>query len=144
MIYGSRTFRFLLGLLVALWSPACLCSNVASARGGGKAQTPTKLAHCHHGDDENEHDANAPADHDHHGPCKDHKDSGCECPQLAVSLDKADLTLKSVDRLLAVSIAWTTEADWRLWGPCVSFRTQTRAVDRPPTSLLSQHCALIV
>ena len=137
MLARSSTFRCLLALLIALWSPMCLCSSGADEPGPNHASEQTKTHGCC---------PESNQDGDHHGRCPghDHKGSGCTCPQLTATLVKADQLAKACGELTVIvvyPVGCDMPAPHDPLADCVRLST---AVPRPSTSLLRMHCALIV
>jgi hypothetical protein len=155
------TARWMLALLTSIGLQVCCC-NVKTLLGGccqgGRSETTLSMAigdrhhdsHHHHGSD----DGGGPCDSIHHplkdhgppaapcGPC-DHHNGGCACgthdkaPSLVVKTSAAIPAMGVV--ILAPPVI--------LASPLTIGATRCaglHAVLLPPTSLLRQHCALIV
>lgn len=149
MVYRSPGFRLVLALLMAVWSPLCLCQTHAEAAGRNEpspANHASSEGHSHHGHEHGGgHDEDAPADRPDDGPgapCHEHDGPGCDCPELSATGPKPDQSLKLTVAPLVAVVQW-------LVSPMsvphqVAFRRDTDAVPRSPTTLLGMHCALIV
>lgn len=137
MLLRSATFRYLLALLMAIWSPVCLCQADAPAQSPEHAHSERNTHHGHE-------DSDGPADHHEGCPGHDHKGSSCDCPQLAATTAKADQAFKiSFPQVIAI-LSWH-ESDWSVFSSnSLGCTRPIRAAPRPPTSLLGMHCALIV
>src|SRR5438093_11494004 len=79
MTLRTRILAGVLALLMAVWSPVCLCSG--GSRGAGHdAACDSEACPGHHAD----HDIPDPG-----APRDDHKGTGCECPQIPVTPGKS-------------------------------------------------------
>jgi len=138
MVAHSPIFRLILALLIAAWSPVCLCQGDRGHTHQTVTQTSGHSEHedgspcgCRHGDD-----GPAPCDHD--------KGSGCECPKLLATLAKPSTVLKAGLTAPAAVLSWGTT---QVLVPSTNarlLRPDDRALKRAPTTLLGLHCALIV
>lgn len=137
MLARSVTFRSLLALLVAMWTPICLCAVGTDGAGHDHAAEQVKPhGHDHDSDDDSD---------DHDGcPGHDHNGSRCDCSQQSAALAKVDQTLKDS----VVIAAMVVLPGWSQWpepvGVVVGCTRPFGTVPRPPTSLLRMHCALTV
>lgn len=137
MLVRSATFRYLLALLMAIWSPMCLCQSNAAADAPDHTQSQSTQHHDQEESDDSSH---------HHDGCPghDHKGSKCDCPQLTATTAKTDQAFKvSFPQVIAI-LSWH-ESDWTVFSSkSLGCTRPIRAAPRPPTSLLGMHCALIV
>ena len=151
MLARSTTFRYLLALLIALWTPFCLCQAAAgwpgehgAASEGGAGPSP-RSEHRHSHDSE-DHSDNRGSEHHNGCPDRDHRNSGCECPQLTAALAKAEQSLKGsmFGGPLAAILSWMP-SNWLIpAGPDYGCSRPGPMAPRPPTSLLRLHCALTI
>jgi hypothetical protein len=135
MTLPSIILRLLLALTVACWAPLCLCQRAQAAAGGEVASCCSKPARasCCKGGSE------APTKK----PC-DHEGS-CTCGQRDpyTSAPSADYTpgIAAVVAVLtwppAFALGETHQAH-------TAMHTLAERAPMPPTSLLRQHCALVV
>ncbi len=146
-------FRFLIALFLAAWTPFCCCNlhsvmNVCEVCGehghrdadgdddhdGGNApHTHANVAH-HHDED------SLPAQQDKHK--NDQKRCNCDGNKLtSIGLDKSTIEFPA-SALLFLLPRW--ETSWYPRWPLMALPSENRSPLRPATSLLYQHCALIV
>lgn len=142
-------FRFLIALLLAAWMPICCCSlhslitacEACEGHGGGEAE------HRHGGVSDHRHASGrhhnqdtTPAQPEKPG----HDDGPCTCDkQKQTTFGVVKTTVELPTPVLAYVLpAWdpNTLLRWRTMTSCC----ENRAPHRPTTSLLRQHCALIV
>ena len=137
MIAGSATSRYLLALIMALWLPVCLCHPSDDGQVPALAELPGGHDHGH-GD---------PSDSDdHHDGCPGHdqQGTGCDCPQPAASVQKAETTLKAAGASAVIAQQPAGRQFLVLAGRSTACTRPTGVVPRPPSSLLRMHCALTV
>lgn len=150
MAARGRTFRLVLALLMAVWSPVCLCQRshtLAAARGPSQ-----EVVRSHHdGADEHHHRVDATDPHqpsDENGepgaPCHDHDGPGCECSKLAPANVKPKQGLKATISQLVVTLQWSLFEPVRPGAVVAPLIRDSNPAPRPPTTLLGMHCALIV
>jgi hypothetical protein len=135
MTLPTVILRLLLALTVAFWAPLCLCQRAQAAAGGEPANCcskPARASCCQGGSD-------APAGK----PC-DHEGS-CTCGQRDpyTSAPSIDYTpdLAAVVAVLSWPPAFSIEESHQARA---ATNTLAAAPPAPFTSLLRQHCALIV
>lgn len=131
----SVILRLLLALTVACWAPLCLCQRAQAAVGGEPASCcskPARASCCTGG-------AEAPGGH----PC-DHEGS-CACGQRDpyTSAPTAEYTpdFAAVVAVLSWPPAFAIEESHQARA---ATNTLAAAAPAPLTSLLRQHCALVV
>ncbi len=127
----SRTF---LTLLLAAAVPLCCCSVEALARAAACGGCAGEAVPACHADPGSGHDDPAS------GP------NGCDCGTQKRSLVTCERpTIDTPDAAPAAIMEWSGAA-WTLGVPRLSayVRREGEAPSRAPTSLLRQHCALIV
>ena len=156
MIAPTGPSRWLLTVLLAVWMPLCCCdlqsftsvcvacqddgdarSGVAHPEADGAVHQHSPLSHHH--DDDSVPPSMPPPKHgnDHNkGPCTcdDHK-------QTTVGILKATIELPT-PALAYILPDW--EPSWSMPGLSAAHWSVSRAPLRPLTSLLRQHCALVV
>jgi len=143
------SFRSLIALLLAAWMPLCCCSlhslitacETCAGHGSGTA--------CHDHGEDSDHILTTGHHHDEDGtpaqPEKPGHDEGpCTCDkqkQTTIGVDKTTIALPT-PVLAYVLPAWDANT-LPLWHSLASCG-ETLAPQKPTTSLLRQHCALIV
>jgi|GEM_PF-6064555 len=139
MIFPTVILRLLLALTVACWVPLCLCQRAQAAAGGETASCcskPARASCCKGG-------AEAPTPTPTDKPC-DHEGS-CTCGERDpyTSAPTAEYTpdLAAVVAILSWPPAFAIEESCQARA---ATRTLAAAPPAPPTSLLRQHCALVV
>lgn len=146
MLARSPTFRWLLVLVMALWTPVCLCNSHADDCGDDHGDQHVKTHDCKHDSGDSDHSNDIEEDSDHHDGCPGHDDKGkgCDCSQLTATLVKGEQLLKSSVAIAAI-VAFPDVHDWLAPLSCVAGCTRpVWVVPRPAPSLLQMHCALIV
>lgn len=159
MLDRNSPFRFALTLLLALVVPFCCCDFSAllvgctSCDAATHANSRTIAAH-----------ANAEPDHGHaaHGHCRGHTPQGgtdepgpgttpekdhddCTCGQNTgkmLTVEKSTLDLPTP--MVVAILDWSELSDLRPLDPFKGWEVEKRVVERPQTTLLRMHCALIV
>lgn len=161
MLHRTSPFRFLLTVLLAVTVPFCCCDfhSVLSACAacespatGREAHTQTHdhadgAGHQHASTHHQKGDQDTPGD-DHHGTIPDgpnHEKHDCTCDSSSGTMLSVEKSTVELPALVVVAVIdWVPLADLV---PDALFRVherEQRAVQRPPTSLLRLHCALIV
>ena len=131
---GHGPLRTFLTLLLAAALPLCCCSVEALARAtpcGGRAGDAVPACHA---DPRSGHDDPAPGPDDCDCGSQKRAMTGCEGP----AIDAPDAAPTAI-------MEWS-EAAWTIGVPrlCAYARREGEAPSRAPTSLLRQHCALMV
>lgn len=138
---------WVLATTIALWSPICLCQSHAGAGG-------------HHGTTQEQHQSDnaQPRSHGcaHHcgGGAGDTAPGGepapsddrhrCDCPQMVAALSKFDHGTQAAAVAVLVPSTWVLVEILPPASAIPARRPTDHALKRPVTSLLRQHCALIV
>lgn len=160
MLNRTSPFRFVLTLLLALAVPFCCCDLRSLLSGcascdtstGGDTRTvavhddseahdtPATHSHCHgHSPKGDEQDGSTPAE----APEKDQHDCSCgKNTGKMLTVQKSTVELP-VPVVIAV-LAWAQPVDQVPLALIRGHERDQRVVQRPQTSLLRQHCALIV
>ncbi|MBC7772285.1 MAG: hypothetical protein H7210_07315 [Pyrinomonadaceae bacterium] len=148
MLARSLTFRWLLVLVIALWTPVCFCTSHADQSCEGHddhADEKVKTHDCHHDSGDSDHSDNSDEYGDHHDGCPGHDDegTGCDCSQLTATLVMGEQLLKT-SVAIATIVAFPDIRDWLAPLSCVVGTRPVWVVPRHAPSLLHLHCALIV
>jgi len=159
MLHRGSPFRLLVTLLLVVAVPFCCCnfhswfSACASCEAPAASGEAATVAHVHadssshHHAAHHEHTTGTVADtHTDTAPCApgDQKHD-CDCGKnsgMMLSVQKSTVELPAP--VVVAVLDWALTSDLL---PPVQFQAheqQLRAVERPPTSLLRMHCALIV
>jgi hypothetical protein len=149
---GARSMSTLRSILawvlattIALWSPICLCQSHAGAGGHhgptqeqhqGANAPPRSHGCAHHcgGGDTTPGDEPAPSDDQHR----------CDCPEMVAALSKVDHGAEATAIAVLIPSTWVLVEILAPASAVPMRRPTNHALKRPLTSLLRQHCALIV
>lgn len=158
MLNRNSPFRFVLTLMLALAVPFCCCDFRSLLTGCYSCDTATDArqvathsgveaelghathSHCH---------GHSSKGDDHHGstpgkaPEKDQHDCSCG-KNTGKMLTVAKSTLELPAPVLVAILDWSGSSDLRPLDPFRGRDAEKRVVERPQTSLLRMHCALIV
>ncbi len=142
----SATLRWLMATYTALWLPVCCCYG--SVLNGSETPHPPHdhAAHVHedHADSDEDHGRASGNDHHSDQPESGHHDGTCDCG--CFGSDYPDATLETSGgfgqtvQLSQLPIAVVS----CVARPAIAPIQSAEHVPRPTTSLLQQHCALIV
>ena len=157
MLNRNSPFRFVLTLLLALAVPFCCCDFRSLLTGcvSCDAEAPVKTetvavlagghdhashSHCH---------GHSPKGEDHNGstpgkaPEKDKHDCSCgKNTGKMLTVEKSTLELPAP--VVVAILDWSLLTDLAPLDPFKGREVEKRVVERPQTSLLRMHCALIV
>ncbi|MGH7244635.1 MAG: hypothetical protein ACREJD_14580 [Phycisphaerales bacterium] len=141
MLTRFAIFRSFLVLLLAVWNPLCLC-NTHGAEAASPALSACGAA-CTCCEDSKAPDGCDSADSDS-GHKSDHARHDCACPNLiATSAPASEVAAKNVSVMAVVPLFEMPRPE--PFEPQVGVEVRSRLVlPKPATSLLRQHCALIV
>ncbi|QOJ01067.1 MAG: hypothetical protein HRU70_11400 [Phycisphaeraceae bacterium] len=135
---------WVLAATIAMWSPICLCQSHAGAGGHHRnardhhqdGRTQPKSHGCAHncGGEKTPGEEPKPSDDQHR----------CDCPQMVAALSTVEHGAQATAIAVLIPSTWVVVEIL----PPVSAQPMRRpadhAIKRPVTSLLRQHCALIV
>lgn len=129
--------RYLLAILLAVSPSVCTCLP-PQVEGPSSCCTGKSEADAHSCCGEHEGNTDAPA-----GGCND-CEGGCQCKQTSAFKAEAPTTpnFTALVALPVVDIGFAPYPDFR--AAFVVSRVESRAVPKPPTTLLRQHCALTI
>lgn len=135
---------WVLATTIALWSPICLCQSHAGAGGHDgttrnhhqSGRTQPKSHGCAHncGGEKSPGDEPNPSDDQHR----------CDCPQMVAALSKVDHGTQAAAVAVLIPSMWVLVEILPPASAIPARRPADHALKRPVTSLLRQHCALIV
>lgn len=157
MLNRNSPFRCMLTLLLALAVPFCCCDfrslltgcvscdaappetvkTVAVSEGG---HDHASHSHCHgHSPKGDDHDGSTP------GKAPDQDKHDCSCGKnTGKMLTVEKTTLELPTPVVVATLDWSAITDLRPLDPFKGWEVEKRVVERPQTTLLRMHCALIV
>ncbi|MGD9691358.1 MAG: hypothetical protein AB7G17_00785 [Phycisphaerales bacterium] len=155
MLHRHSPFRFVLTLLLALVVPFCCCNfrSLLTACVSCEAATaaqPVAIDYANEAEHGHAIHGHSPGGNDHHGPttpgnAPEHDEHDCQCDKsVGTMLTDAKLAVELPASMLVAVLDWTSTTDLCSLAPFKGRDIEKRAVERPQTSLLRMHCALIV
>jgi len=142
MFTRSNIFRSLLALILALWNPVCLCAS-ASAGGGsgvGLVSMSTSVSGC---------DSacgcckeQAPGGCDDSAPGEKHRD--CSSGRADAISATAEIAPAKFSQLFVLHMFWEVRLFDDFGRESMRLVDSRGSIEPPASSLLRQHCALII
>ncbi|MBL8887118.1 MAG: hypothetical protein JNK16_10680 [Phycisphaerales bacterium] len=134
MFTRSNILRSLLALILALWNPVCLCASASASTG------PASMSGCDSGCDCCK--QQAPGGCDDSAPGEKHRD--CSSGRADAISATAEIAPAKFSQLFVLHMFWEVRLFDDFGREPMRLVDSRGSIERPASSLLRQHCALII